>query len=130
MPVNPAPADPSFGPSQPGPTDPAQVVILPDDAPSLAHTKIGPLGTINKAVPAASTAKKKSKAKPPAPTPGPPPLDGDMPPGTPGPLPPPPLMHSSSTGATIESKKGKNAGTPSKKKTKVEPFPPVVMASA
>ncbi|KAI0752833.1 hypothetical protein C8Q80DRAFT_1351282 [Daedaleopsis nitida] len=122
----------------PAPPEPPAIILLPDDAPTLAHTKIGPLGTVNKATPAASTAKKKSKAKPPAAPPGSGSGvagpsgsgagGGDLPPSTPGPPPPPPLMSTASTGG--ESKKGKGAGTPSKKKAKVEPFPPVVMASA
>ncbi|TBU46661.1 hypothetical protein BD309DRAFT_953609 [Dichomitus squalens] len=136
IPVNPASGPSTAGPTHVGPTEVTQVFIIPDESPSPSHTKIGPLGTINKAAPSASTAKKKSKAKPPAPAPGPPlppgsaGVDGDAPPVTPGPPLPPPLMHSSSTGGVGDSKKGKGASTPSKKKAKVEPFPPVVMASA
>ncbi|EED85385.1 predicted protein [Postia placenta Mad-698-R] len=37
--------------------------ILPDDPPSPAHTKMGPLGQIMKGAPSAVTTKKKSKAK-------------------------------------------------------------------
>ncbi|OSC97569.1 Bromodomain-domain-containing protein, partial [Trametes coccinea BRFM310] len=142
------PPPPPFGapalPSEPVPSAPgdAPVIILPDDAPSPSHAKIGPLGTVNKATPAASTAKKKSKAKPPAPGPGP----GPAPPPPPANVPqanvgamtpdlleaPPPLMASSSSGGGDMGKKGKSgASSPSKKKAKVQdPFPPVVMASA
>ncbi|RDX48606.1 hypothetical protein OH76DRAFT_1556909 [Lentinus brumalis] len=125
-PANLAPAPMPFG--APAPELPS-VIILPDDAPSPSHAKIGPLGTVNKVTPAANASKKKSKAKPPAPGPsGPGGMDGDAPLATPGPPPPLPLMTASSTGG--EPKKGKGASTPSKKKAKVEPFPPVVMASA
>ncbi|KAI1790367.1 hypothetical protein LXA43DRAFT_511803 [Ganoderma leucocontextum] len=127
LPSVPVKPNASLGAIQPVSAELTQVIILPDDAPSLAHTKMGPLGTINKAVPSTSTAKKKSKAKPPAPAPSLPPGEAEA---TPGPPPPPPLMHSSSTGGMGESKKGKGTGTPSKKKTKIESFPPVVMASA
>ncbi|CDO69432.1 hypothetical protein BN946_scf184791.g27 [Trametes cinnabarina] len=154
----PAPAPPSdvlppppFGapapPSAPAPTAPSgetPVIVLPDDPPSPSHAKIGPLGTVNKATPAASTAKKKSKAKPPAPGPGPgpapppPPANGPQGPADTGivtqdvPEAPPPLMPSSSGGGGDMGKKGKSgASSPSKKKAKVQdPFPPVVMASA
>ncbi|KAI9059886.1 hypothetical protein FKP32DRAFT_1613921 [Trametes sanguinea] len=138
---------PPFGapapPPEPAPSAPpgdAPVIVLPDDPPSPSHAKIGPLGTVNKATPAASTAKKKSKAKPPAPGPGPapppPPANGpppDMGAMTPDFLgAPPPLMASSSSGGGDMGKKGKSgASSPSKKKAKVQdPFPPVVMASA
>ncbi|RPD57818.1 hypothetical protein L226DRAFT_575970 [Lentinus tigrinus ALCF2SS1-7] len=133
VPTNPTAAGHALMP--PGASVPApapelpSVIVLPDDAPSPSHAKIGPLGTVNKATPAANAAKKKSKAKPPAPGPsGAGGMDGDVPPATPGPPPSLSLMASSSTGG--EPKKGKGAGTPSKKKAKVEPFPPVVMASA
>ncbi|KAI0827764.1 hypothetical protein BC628DRAFT_1368312 [Trametes gibbosa] len=115
----------------------APPVILPDDAPSPSHAKIGPLGTINKATPAASAAKKKSKAKPPAPGGPPPPPPSNGPQGSSdladvkadyssAPL----LMPSSSSSGDV-GKKGKGSGTPSKKKAKiVDAFAPVVMASA
>ena len=128
MPVNPADALAASAPHELPPT-----VVIPDDAPSPSHAKIGPLGTINKVAPSGNATKKKSKAKPPAPAPGPS-ADGDAPPATPGPPAPPLLMASSSNGepgpSTGPGKKGKGAGTPSKKKAKVEAFPPVVMASA
>ncbi|KAI0645053.1 hypothetical protein C8Q79DRAFT_1011164 [Trametes meyenii] len=124
---------PALAPSSDSPP-----IVLPDDAPSPSHAKIGPLGTVNKATPAASTAKKKSKAKPPAPGPGsgPPPPPASAPQGstdaggdvTPDFPPPPQLMASSSSGGDLP-KKGKSS--PNKKKAKVaEAFPPVVMASA
>lgn len=131
-------------PSASGPSADAPPIILPDDPPSPSHAKIGPLGTVNKATPAASATKKKSKAKPPAPTPGPggpapppPPLGGpqgssdmgDVKPDYLG-APPPPMARSNSSNGDV-GKKGKGAGSPSKKKAKVaDAFPPVVMASA
>ncbi|KAI0800213.1 hypothetical protein C8Q74DRAFT_1363991 [Fomes fomentarius] len=136
IPINPGSTSMSTATPIPPGAPEAPVIVLPDDAPSPSHTKIGPLGTVNKATPASGTTKKKSKAKPPAAPPGSgsgmggaaPPAEGDAPPATPGPLPPPQLMSATSTGG--EGKKGKGAGTPSKKKAKVEPFPSVVMASA
>ncbi|KAH9851132.1 hypothetical protein C2E23DRAFT_832648 [Lenzites betulinus] len=118
----------------------APPIILPDDAPTPSHAKIGPLGTINKATPAANAAKKKSKAKPPAPggpPPPPPPAFGGAPQGSSDmgdvkadyPSAPPLMASSSSNGDT--GKKGKGSGTPGKKKAKIaEAFAPVVMASA
>ncbi|KAI0629579.1 hypothetical protein C8Q77DRAFT_1141217 [Trametes polyzona] len=132
---------PGPAPAMPGPDAPP--IILPDDPPSPSHAKIGPLGTVNKATPAASSSKKKSKAKPPAPGPGsggppppPPPLGGpsgsdtgDMKSDFPGA--PPPLMRTLSGSGETSGKKGKGSASPSKKKAKVaDAFPPVVMASA
>ncbi|KAH9935133.1 uncharacterized protein BXZ73DRAFT_100523 [Epithele typhae] len=145
----PALAPPSFMSVNPtsaeaaGPSEPPVNIIIPDDAASPSHAKIGPLGTINKATPAASTAKKK-KAKPPVAPDGA--GDGDAgptagggggdvrPPMTPALAAalPPPMMSASSTGNGSAGGDGpkKSKGTPSKKKAKVDPFPPVVMASA
>ncbi|KAI0774954.1 hypothetical protein BD413DRAFT_611933 [Trametes elegans] len=121
-----------------GPPSDAPPIVLPDDAPSPSHAKIGPLGTVNKAAPAASASKKKSKAKAaPGPGGGPPPPPaggpqgsaewGEVTPDIPGAQ--PPLMARSSSNGDV--KKGKGAGSPSKKKAKiVDPFPPTVMASA
>ncbi|KAI8971000.1 hypothetical protein BD414DRAFT_501326 [Trametes punicea] len=131
-------------PSASAPPTETAVIILPDDPPSPSHAKIGPLGTVNKATPAASTAKKKSKAKPTAsgpsagPAPPPPPANGpqgsadmgDVTPDFPG-AGPPPLIPSSSSGGDMGKKSKSGAGSPSKKKAKVQDtFPPVVMASA
>ncbi|KAI0351962.1 hypothetical protein OH77DRAFT_1428987 [Trametes cingulata] len=137
-----APPPPAPGPAPPVPPGDAPPIVLPDDPPSPSHAKIGPLGTVNKAAPAASSTKKKSKAKPPAPAPGPGPAPpppptgglhgssdmGDMKTDFSGA--PPPLMASSSSGDL--GKKGKGgSSSPSKKKAKVaDAFPPVVMASA
>ncbi|KAI0325865.1 hypothetical protein GY45DRAFT_1374421 [Cubamyces sp. BRFM 1775] len=131
---------PPTGPPPPVPGAEAPVVVLPDDAPSPSHAKIGPLGTVSKAAPAASTAKKKSKAKPPAPGPGPapppPPANGpqgstDMGDATPDFPAAPPLMASSSSGGDFGKKGKSGSSSPSKKKAKVQDaFPPVVMASA
>ncbi|KAH9888319.1 hypothetical protein C8Q73DRAFT_709764 [Cubamyces lactineus] len=140
FPVSAPSLGPPVGTAPPMPAAEAPVVVLPDDAPSPSHAKIGPLGTVSKAAPAASTAKKKSKAKPPAPGPGPapppPPASGpqgsaDLGDATPDFPAAPPLMTSTSSGGDF-GKKGKSGSTsPSKKKAKVQDsFPPVVMASA
>ncbi|KAI0365089.1 hypothetical protein BV20DRAFT_1028716 [Pilatotrama ljubarskyi] len=140
-----APPGPASGPAAPVPPGDAPPIVLPDDPPSPSHAKIGPLGTVNKATPAASAAKKKGKAKPPAPAPGsgpappPPPAAGglrgssDMGETKTDFSGAPPLMASSSSSGDV-GKKGKGSGSssPSKKKAKVasDAFPPVVMASA
>lgn len=46
----------------PYPPLPPPIVVLPDDPPNPAHTKIGPIGQVIKTAPATSS-KKKSKAK-------------------------------------------------------------------
>ncbi|KAH9949306.1 hypothetical protein B0H21DRAFT_147863 [Amylocystis lapponica] len=99
-------------PPPPPPTD-VPLLVLPDDVPSLVHTKIGPLGQIVRNAQTTGASKKKAKAKAPAPAP---PSD---PPDTYG----TPLMDG--------PKKGKGAaGTTGKKKKAAEGLPPVIMASA
>lgn len=99
-------------------------IILPDDLPSPAHTKISPLGQVMKSASNAASAKKKAKAKPPA---VPPPMQNGPSSGPsqggfeefPGP---------SLGGGKVG---GKGPSTPSKGSKKVNSaLPPVVMASA
>lgn len=118
LPQPPPPAQPVIAP----PASPP-LVVLPDDAAPLAHTKMGPLGQIVKSVPAASNAKKKAAAKPKVPpVPGSGVLDGtDLVPDTPAATP--------SAIAPDTPKKPK--GTPAKKKKNaIEILPPVIAAGA
>ena len=120
-------------PSQPHPYPPTipdglaspPPIVLPDDPPNPAHTKIGPLGQVMKTAGAAAAAKKKAKGKPSS----------------------VPMLHGSSNGngsgpsqaldghvgAGLAGGKvgGKAPPSPSKGSKKVNPtLPPIVMASA
>ena len=46
------------------PSVPTQPIVIPDDAPTPAHTKLGPLGQVLKSAPATTTAAAKKKAPP------------------------------------------------------------------
>ncbi|KAI0941499.1 hypothetical protein AcW1_003374 [Taiwanofungus camphoratus] len=97
-------------------------LILPDDAPTPSHTKIGPLGQIMKGAPSATAAKKKSKGKAPMES-----ING------PSEAEPFPKTAATSPPAVVDSqKKGKNANGPmGKRKAKgPEAFPAAVVASA
>ncbi|TCD67766.1 Transcriptional activator spt7 [Steccherinum ochraceum] len=126
----PYPPAPPPDASQPQPL-PHIFVVLPDDPPSPAHTKIGPLGQIVK--PSTTTgSKKKSKAKPKA-------EGGDglaigVPDGYEGGLETPvmtPYAHLPSESPKKPKGGGGGPGSAKKKAAKAEPpLPPVVMASA
>ncbi|KZT01472.1 uncharacterized protein LAESUDRAFT_478191 [Laetiporus sulphureus 93-53] len=121
--IHPTAIPPSIPPSAEGEVMP---LVLPDDAPSASHTKIGPLGQIMKGAPSAAAAKKKPKGKAPAaPTTiftGP--SEGD---GFQG------FIDASPVIVSDAQKKSKTptSSSPKKKAGKgPDSFPPVVLASA
>ncbi|KAH9922095.1 uncharacterized protein B0H18DRAFT_1121112 [Fomitopsis serialis] len=119
----PPPMPPGY--AQPIPTESdTPSVVLPDDAPSPSHTKIGPLGQVMKNAPSAAASKKK-KAKPPvAPT-------GMMPAPSEGE--PQQEFAAATPGMESANKRGQSSGgSPAKKKPAngSGAFPAVIMANA
>ncbi|TFY58631.1 hypothetical protein EVJ58_g6299 [Rhodofomes roseus] len=121
----PPPMPPSYLQPIPVPSDTdTPATILPDDPPSVSHTKIGPLGQVIKTSTSAAASKKK-KAKPPAAPMGmaPAPSEGDL---------PQEFAASGSTPGLDSPKKGQSSGGAGKKKPGNGPssLPSVIMANA
>ena len=114
----------SFGPGAltPPPLHLAgQRIVLPDDAPSTAHTKLGPIGQVLKSAPAAANAAKKKAAPKPKALP-----DGDAGAGPETPM----TTAGTPTATAVETpKKNKGAGAGKKKKATTDVLPIIMTTS-